>query len=308
MAHRRGLAKMQATFDCIPCFVRQALDAARMVTDDSSTQQQVLHGVLWRLSQTSLRQSPLVMAQYVHRLVRELAGETDPYLEIKQQSNELALEMYPVLAEMVRDSADPMDLALRLAIAGNSIDLGTYQHVDKQHVEEAIAHALKSPFDGEVGAFADAVARAESILYIADNAGEIVFDRLLIEQLGPDRITVAVRGMPVLNDATLADAEAAGLTDLVEVVDNGSDAPGTLLEDCSEEFLRRFDIADMVIAKGQGNYESLSDAPREVFLALKAKCPVIAAQLDCPVGALVVRRSELQAPHTEQENTVSAIE
>jgi len=298
---------MQATFDCIPCFVRQALDAARMVTNDLSTQQQVLHGVLWRLSQTSLQQSPLVMAQYIHRLVRELAGESDPYLEVKQQSNELALEMYPVLAEMVRDSAAPMELALRLAIAGNSIDFGTYQHIDKKHIQDAVAHALTSPFNGEVVALTDAVSRAGSILYITDNAGEIVFDRLLIEQLGPERITVAVRGMPVLNDATLADAEIAGLTDLVEVIDNGSDAPGTLIEDCSEEFRRRFHAADMVIAKGQGNYESLSDAHREVFLALKAKCPVIAARLNCPVGALVVRRSE-RAPQTEQENTVSATE
>ena len=281
---------MQMTLDCMPCFVRQALDAVRMVTDSPEIQEEVLHGVLKRLGQVSLQQSPLVMAQHIHRLIRKLVGEKDPYIQAKRWSNELALELYPQVEEIVRDSADPLEMALRMAIAGNAIDLGAHQNVDKKHVEEAIAHALEAPLNGDVGGFTDAISRARSIFYIADNAGEIVFDRLLIEQLGPERVTVGVRGMPVLNDATMADAEAAGLIGLVEVIGNGSDAPGTLLDDCSEEFRGRFDEADMVIAKGQGNYESLNDADREVFLVLKAKCPVIAAQLGCPVLSLVVKR------------------
>jgi len=282
--------EMQMTLDCMPCFVRQALDAVRMVTDSPDTQQQVLHSVLRWLSEAPLQQSPLVMAQRVHRLIRKLACDGDPYLQAKQWSNELALELYPRVEEMVRDSSDPLEMALRMAIAGNAIDFGPHNCVDEQHVDEAIAHAFKSPLVGEVAGLTDAISQARSILYLADNAGEIVFDRLLIEQLGPERVTVGVRGMPVLNDATMADAEVAGMIGLVEVIENGSDAPGTLLDDCSEEFRRRFDEADMIIAKGQGNYESLTDADREVFLVLKAKCPVIAAQLDCPVSSLVVKR------------------
>ena len=282
---------MQTAFDCIPCFIRQALDAVRMATDNPSLHQQVLHGVLWRLSQMSLQQSPLVMAQYIHRLVRELAGEADPYRQVKQWANELAMELYPRLAAMVRRSDNALETALRLAIAGNVMDLGVQGCIEKQHVEEAITHALAAPFNGEVADLSEAISRARSILYLADNAGEIVFDRLLIEQLPSGCVTVAVRGKPVLNDATLADAEATGLTDLVEVIDNGSDAPGTLLDDCSETFCRRFDRADLVIAKGQGNYESLNDVERDVFFVLKAKCPVIAAGLGCPVGSLVVRCS-----------------
>jgi len=281
---------MQTTLDCMPCFVRQALNAVRMVTDAPGIQQRVLHGVLRQLSRTPLQQSPLVMAQRVHRLIRELACDGDPYLQAKRWSNELALELYPRVEEMVRDSSEPLEMALRLAIAGNAIDLGPHQHIDRKHVDEAIAHALKSPLNGDLTGLTEAIEGAQSILYLADNAGEIVFDRLLIEQLGPARVTVGVRGMPVLNDATMADAEAAGLTGLVEVIDNGSDAPGTLLDDCSGEFRRRFNEADLIIAKGQGNYESLDDAGREVFLVLKAKCPVIAAQLGCPVLSLVVKR------------------
>ena len=293
---------MQTTFDCIPCFIRQALGAVRMVTDNPSIHQQVIHGVLWRLSQMSLQQSPVVMAQTIHRLVRELAGEADPYREAKQQSNELALELYPRLAAMVRCSDNALETAVRLAVAGNVIDLGVQGCIEKQHVEEAITHALAAPFNGEIADLSEAISRAQSILYLADNAGEIVFDRLLIEQVSPSRVTVAVRGKPVLNDATLTDAEATGLTQLVEVIDNGSDAPGTLLDDCSEAFRRRFDSADMVIAKGQGNYESLSDVDRDVFFAFKAKCPVIAVELGCPVGSLVVRRT---GQHCGDKATVS---
>jgi len=281
---------METTLDCMPCFVRQALDAVRMVTDDIDDTGRMLREVLLEMSQMSTHQSPVVMAQRIHRLVRQLAGDVDPYRDVKDRCNLMALGLYPRVEEMVRGSSEPLEMALRIAIAGNTIDFGPHQHVDEKHVDEAIAHALKSPLNGDLAGFIDAILRARSILYLTDNAGEIVFDRLLIEQLGPERVTVGVRGMPILNDATMADAEVAGLTGLVEVIDNGSDAPGTLLDDCSEEFRRRFDEADMVIAKGQGNYESLNDAGREVFLVLKAKCPVIAAQLGYPVSSLVVKR------------------
>ena len=281
---------METTLDCMPCFVRQALGAVRMVTDDIDDTGRMLREILLEMSQMSTHQSPVVMAQRIHRLVRQLAGDVDPYRDVKDRCNLMALGLYPRVEEMVRGSSEPLEMALRIAIAGNAIDFGPYQHIDKKHVDEAITHALKSPLKGDLAGFTDAISRARSILYLTDNAGEIVFDRLLIEQLGPERVTVGVRGMPVLNDATMADAEAAGLIGLVEVIDNGSDAPGTLLDDCSEEFRRRFDEADMVIAKGQGNYESLNDAGREVFLVLKAKCPVIAAQIGCPVSSLVVKR------------------
>lgn len=281
---------MQTTLDCMPCFVRQALGAVRMVSDDIDVAGRMLREVLWEMSQMPTQQSPVVMARHIHRLVRQLAGGADPYRDIKDRCNLMALELYARVEEMVRDSSESLEMATRMSIAGNAIDLGTYQHVDKEHVNEAIEHALESPLNGDLAGFIDVLSRAGSILYIADNAGEIVFDRLLIEQIGAERVTVAVRGMPVLNDATLADAEAAGLVGLVDVIENGSDAPGTLLDDCSEEFRRRFDQADMIIAKGQGNYESLNDADREVFLLLKAKCPVIAAQIGLPVSSMVVMR------------------
>ena len=115
---------------------------------------------------------------------------------------------------------------------------------------------------------------------------EIVFDRLLIEQLPREKVTLVVRGAPVSNDATMIDAEDTGLTKLLEVIDNGSDAPGTILDDCSHAFRERFDSADLIIAKGQGNYESLSEVEKDIYFLLKAKCPVIARDLGCEVGCV----------------------
>ena len=136
--------------------------------------------------------------------------------------------------------------------------------------------------------FRRAVRRATRILYIADNAGEIVFDKLVLEMLPREKVTVAVRGKPVLNDATREDAEAVGVTDLVEVIDTGSDAPGILLEDCSPEFQAAFREADLVLAKGQGNLESLLQGPKEVFFLLRVKCEIVGRQLGRQTGDLVL--------------------
>jgi len=278
-------------FDCIPCFVRQALAAARYVTDDETVQEQVLREALQAAAEMDLRQSPPAMAQRIHRAVRRLTGVADPYRAAKDHFNEVAGAMYPALEAEVRASDRPLETAVRFAIAGNVIDLGIQDQLSEADVYEAVAHARDAALRADLEELASDAAAAGSILYLADNAGELVLDRLLIEQLGTEKVTVAVKGAPILNDATRPDADAAGLTETVEVIDNGSDAPGTLLDDCSDTFRERFAEADLVLAKGQGNYETLSQAPREVYFVLKAKCPVIAEDLGCEVGSLVLRKS-----------------
>jgi len=294
---------MKTFFDCIPCFVRQSLDSVRMVTADEAIHEQLLREVLRSLSEMDLRQSPPAMAQRIHRLIRELTGRNDPYRQAKERSTRIALDVYPDMKKRIERSADPLDTAVRLAIAGNVIDLGVNNHVGSEELREAIEDSLDAPFDADLTGFAEANSCARNILYLADNAGEIVFDGLLIEQMSPEKVAVVVKASPVINDATMADAEAAGLTELVEVVDNGSDAPGTILEDCGEAFRLRFDMADMVIAKGQGNYETLSDVNKDIFFILKAKCPVIARDLGCEVGSLILRRSDYAKAVTEKGNS-----
>lgn len=284
----------------MPCFVRQALDSVRLVTDDEEVHERLLREVLRATSEMNLRQSPPVMGQRIHRLIRSLTHQPDPYREIKHRHNRLALELYPKLRAIVRNSDHPLETTLRLAIAGNVIDLGANARLDESRVSEGIERALSAPLNGDVRAFAEAVSSARIILYLADNAGEIAFDRLLLEQMPVEKVTLAVRGAPAINDATMVDAQTAGIPGLVEVIDNGSDAPGTILNDCSAEFRWRFDHADLIIAKGQGNYETLNDADKDIFFLLKAKCPVIARDLACPVGSLILRRSR-PAPVTTPE-------
>jgi uncharacterized protein with ATP-grasp and redox domains len=241
-----------------------------------------------------LRQSPPAMAQKIHRLIRKLTGVQDPYLQTKNRYNQMALKMYPELIKQVQASADPFETAIRLAIAGNIIDLGVKTGLTESHVEETIAQSLTEPLDIEaLKEFRKATTQAKDILYLGDNAGEIVFDRLLIEQLPREKITFVVRAGPIINDATMEDAETAGLTDIVSVIDNGSDAPGTILENCSETFRSRFKQADLVIAKGQGNYETLSNVDKYMFFILRAKCPVIARHLGCEVGKMILRKSKV---------------
>jgi len=284
---------MRIFLDCIPCFVRQALDSARLATEDEQIHEKVVREVLRLAADLDMSQSPPVIGQRIHRLIRKLICNNDPYHELKERFNRLALRICAELEERVRTSEDPLETAVRLAIAGNIIDLGVKTSIKESDVEKIIRDCLTADFDSrQVEEFRNAVSRAEKILYLADNAGEIVFDRLLIEQLPCEKVTVVVKGNPVINDATIEDADVAGLTRIVEVIDNGSDAPGTILESCSQAFRNRFAESDLVIAKGQGNYETLSDADKNIFFILKAKCPVIARDLGCEVGEMILRKSE----------------
>ena len=282
---------MKTTLDCIPCLFRQALETARMFSKDPTVHERLLKDVLGWCRDMDMNKPAPVMGQRIHRRLRRLTGLKDPYRSAKDAQNKMALSLLPALRRELARSGDRLGLAARMAIAGNIIDMGAYGDIGLKGVHKAVQHALAEPLRGGLPAFRLAAKKARSILYLADNAGEIVFDRLLIEELGPERVTVAVRGNPVLNDAVLADARAAGLHNLARVIDNGSDAPGTLLEETSPEFKALFKTADLVIAKGQGNYETLSEAPRRVYFLFKAKCPVIAGRAGVALGAQVLARS-----------------
>jgi len=284
---------MRIYLDCIACFVRQALDAARRATNDVQIHEKVVREVLRLEVELDMSQSPPAIGQQIHRLIRNLVGKDDPYRQIKRQFNNLALKLYPELRKQITGSDNRLETAIRLAIAGNIIDFGVNGSVNESDLNKAISESLTADFDsGQMQPFQDAIEQAEEILYLADNAGEIVFDRLLIEQLPYEKVTVVVKGEPVINDATRKDAAAAGLPRIVEVIDNGSDAPGTILENCSQAFRDHFAKADLVIAKGQGNYETLSDVNKNIFFILKAKCSVISRNIGCEVGEMILQKTK----------------
>ncbi|RJP27111.1 MAG: DUF89 family protein [Candidatus Omnitrophota bacterium] len=297
---------MKTYYDCIPCFVRQALESIRFVTDDEVLHEKTLREVLRFTAEMDLRESPPMMGRRIHRLIKQITGIEDPYRRVKDHFNRFVLRQYPELKQRIESSPDPLETAVRLSIAGNIIDFGPKKTIDDFYVQHAIEHSLSAPLiTGDLNGFQQAMNQAKRILYLGDNAGEIVFDRLLIELLPTEKITFAVRGFPIINDATMEDAITVGLPDIVEVIDNGADAPGTILELCSEDFRERFTAADLIIAKGQGNYETLSQTERNIYFVLKAKCPVIAAHLGCEVGALIFKKNDGSAEESRRHLDVT---
>ena len=280
---------MKIGLECIPCFVRQAFEAVSLVTDDQKIKERILRQVLARLSNESFDNAPPFIGGDIQRIVRLLSGNNDPYLEIKKDSNTLAMKLMPSLKKLIKSSADPFETAVRMAIAGNIIDCGQGDHVGEEKIKKTISQCLDQPITKEnFKDLKDEIGKASNILYLGDNAGEVFFDKLLIEELNGYPITFVVRGAPTINDALKDDARIAGIDKLVAVIDNGSDVPGTILEECSEEFKRVFRDADLVIAKGQGNYETLNDEQKKIFFLLKVKCSLIAQDIGCQEGDIVI--------------------
>jgi uncharacterized protein with ATP-grasp and redox domains len=283
---------MKIQSECIPCQVRQAREAIASSGVDRDQALGVLRDVMRLITELDWNVASPVLAQQVHRKVRQLTHNSDPYAAVKERLTRLAVQLYPVWNRRFREAHPPLEAAVRLAIVGNLLDAGPKLRLDDEAVTSVFHEALTAPVLGNIELLRDAIAGVRSVLYLADNAGEIIFDRDLLALLPKADCTVAVRGYPVLNDATLAEAEQAGLPGFCKIISNGSDAPGTLLEDCSPEFRACFDAADLIIAKGQGNYESLMDThDSRIFFLLKVKCPVLAKPMGCPCGSLLLRNA-----------------
>jgi hypothetical protein len=261
-----------------------------MVGASEEQQHAVLHEVLGLLQEMPGDRTPPEIGTQVHRVVRERLGHSDPYREIKEQSTAAALEIYPRLKRLVAESDDPLETAVRLSIGGNIIDFAITDHL--ADLWSTVERVLEKPLAiDHLDRLRRALSAADGVLYLADNAGETVFDRVLMEEL-PLPVTYGVRGKPILNDATPADAIAAGIADVAAIVGNGSSGLGTILELASDEFRRLYEDAPLIIAKGQVNYETLSEAGPRIFCLLQAKCQVIARDLGVPQGSLIVRQSE----------------
>ncbi len=283
---------MITALSCLPCLIRQALDATVILETEPQKRERVLKETFLELSRTDLSLPPPEIAAFINRLVRERSGISDPYKEIKREQNRIAENVLPELRQKILDSDNPLLLASRLAIAGNIIDSGVKSHVSQKEIMAQIDHALQATFHCPNPGFENAVKQATSILYLTDNAGEIFFDRLLIEQLPKDKTTVAVRGNPVLNDATREDAVAAGIDTLVKLIDNGTDIPGTVPEECTEQFRAHYHAADLIISKGQGNYECLNERSENIWFLFMAKCDTVANQIGVAPNTHVLINSQ----------------
>ena len=281
---------MKVHLDCFPCFLRQSLIALRLGTDDEALQEAVLKSTLEYIWDTDTSQPPAYTTTFIHRKIRQMLGK-DPFREIKARYNRIALKLYPSMKALMDKSPDPLSTAARLAIAGNIIDFGIFTSVD---IEGTVDRALSTNLAvDDYLAFRDAVAGTDEILYLTDNAGEIVFDRLLIEQLmaSGKKIRAAVKGSPVINDSTMFDAEESGLTKICEVIENGSDAVGTILPWTSSGFQKAFSNARLIISKGQGNFETLAGIDKNIFFLFQSKCNVVSNELGLPQSAMLLKKS-----------------
>jgi uncharacterized protein with ATP-grasp and redox domains len=274
---------------CLPCFYGQIRRTLNFAGVNGDRGRGIIRKVDGIIEKASLDEVPARTTTLIHRILREETG-VDPYREVKATYNRIALEKLHSLREAAGKVADPLEGGVRAAIAGNVIDFGIYEQID---LDRAIKDAFRLPLPRDAfHAFADAVKNARRILYLCDNAGEIVFDRVLIELLRArgKEVIAAVKGTPVINDATSDDAAAAGLDDCATVIDNGNDGIGTLLEACSARFLEAYRSADLIISKGQANFETLvQERDARIFFLFKVKCPVVAGFLGSQNGDIVLR-------------------
>lgn len=289
---------MASTLDCVICLMRQSLEAARFATKNEEMHAQILERVMKLFIERGVTASPPIIGTVVHRVVREITGDDDPYAAEKRRFNRDAYARWDDIQRSIKTARDPFEAAVRLAIAGNSIDFAL-ESINEEKINAAIANALDAPLRGSIDALRDAILAANSILYLTDNAGEIVYDKAFVELLATPQfeksVTVATRGAPIINDALRSDAEEIGFDKIARLVDNGGDGLGTIFELTSEEFNREFLAADLVIAKGLANYETLAFPqknalePKKIAFLFKAKCPFIAREAGADLGDLIIK-------------------
>jgi uncharacterized protein with ATP-grasp and redox domains len=269
---------MQTGNDCLVCFLRQTLATARRSTADPQAQWRLVGEVGAMLAHFDPKISPPENAVQYYRLIAERTGVTDPYAQEKQESNTYALGLEQRTRDLIASETDPLLAAVQFAINANVLDYGSQYRLDR---EAALASCKQPLVINHYPALRRQLARKPTVLYLADNCGEIVFDKLLVELLLAMgcAVTVAVRQSPIINDATLQDALDCGLDRLCPVIANGADVPGTSLGSCSEAFLQHFAGADCIISKGMGNFECLSEIAAPIFFLFTVKCTTVHAHL-----------------------------
>ncbi len=274
---------MRTYLDCIPCVMQQALRAGRMATADEVKLKQILDKTGELIKTISMESTPAETGAKVYQIVNEITGVKDPYKDIKQQHIKETKAIYPELEQIVAKADDKLLTAIKIAIAGNVIDLGVNKAFDIVTDVKTILEQDFAIFD--YPAFQKQLTASKNVLYIGDNVGESVFDKILIKELKIP-VKYAVRAIPIINDVTREDAVASGIDQVAEIVDSGCKSPGVILDQSTPEFLELFNRADLVISKGQGNFEGLSGCNRQVFFLLKAKCHIISKHLGVAEGSI----------------------
>ncbi len=290
---------MKTYIECIPCFFNQAINTAKRLNLDDGIQKRIINEICREVMRFPLTCTPPEMGHFIYSSIKKMTGNPDPFKDIKEKSNKMAKGILTSILKNNEKISDKLAFAIKLSAAGNIIDFGI---PGKENPEKEVKEILKKDFKiFHYDALKESLKNSKKLLYLTDNAGEIVFDKFLIEQIKeiyPIEITLAVRGAPIINDATIKDAEECGLTDIVKVIQNGYDAPGTVLSHCSKEFLRIYEKTDIIISKGQGNFESLEGNDKEIFFIFCAKCKTVAKHINSSVGDIVLIKNKRNKKNT----------
>jgi uncharacterized protein with ATP-grasp and redox domains len=282
---------MNISLGCIPCIVNSFLRLLKSGILPDAEKEPAMRRLLDFLARADYRQSPPALGREMHRMIREVLKDPDPYKEIKEKFNTMMLGYYDDFKKMVRQADDPFDMAMRLAIAGNVIDFGPQYQLDVMDTIQRVVHT-DFAIDDTAQLRRD-VHDASTVLYVGDNCGEIVMDKLFIEVMNHPTVYFAVRGAPVINDVTVDDAIQIGMNQWANVVTTGDDAPGAVWETASDDFKKLFFMADVVIAKGHGNLEGLIDVKHNIYFLLVTKCDLIANRVGAKTGDFIVKKAGL---------------
>ncbi|MFO8061567.1 MAG: ARMT1-like domain-containing protein [bacterium] len=277
---------MKMYLECLACVMNQALRAGRIATDNEETIRELINDTGMMIKDIPMDASPPEIGELVYRKINRIVENNDPYKNLKKRNIERALKLYPEFKQLVNQSGNPLLTAVKLAVAGNIIDFGVNKTFDIERDIRGILEQEFAIFDFEQ--FTDRLNRVDEILYIGDNAGEGVFDRILIEEMDKP-VKFAVRSIPIINDITMDETGIIGLDSIAEIIDSGVKSPGLILKNASRDFRELFSNADMIISKGQGNYEGLSEETGNIFFLLKAKCHVIARDIGVNEGDIIIK-------------------
>jgi hypothetical protein len=267
------------------------LSVVKEATNRRELQFQALQAAAKTIGKLSLENTPAENSYYVLKAAQKVLMDDDPFSRKKLKYNKIALKMYPRLKRIIKRSHKPLYTAIKIALAGNIIDMGILPSFD---IERTLKEVLNSPLTiDDFDKFSQELEKnPKIILYLGDNTGEIVFDKLVVEELLPKKVFFAVKSGPILNDATLPDARLVKMGEVARMITTGTDMLGAPLKQCSKEFQDIFQSADLIISKGHANYETLSEVKANIYFLLKAKCEAVARDLGVRCGDLVFKKGE----------------
>jgi uncharacterized protein with ATP-grasp and redox domains len=268
---------------CIPCIINQSYNAAKLFTNgNKDLQLKIIKEACEEVKKVNSDFTAPLFAKNLQEIVEKNLRIKNPYKKIKEKNLDKAEKFIPYLSALLENSEDRIEWAVRIAAAGNIIDIGANPNFN---ILDEINKISSDNIDlSELPNFKNDLENSNFILYIGDNYEEALFDKFLLDELKDKRVVFAVRSQPILNDITLIDARNLGIDKICEVIESGSNIAGTNIKECTNEFMELYRNADMIIAKGQGNYETLLNEERPIYFLFKVKCEVISQRCGRPVG------------------------